>query len=113
MSVIHIGRVQVAMMDAAARDVFVSTLKELREYMAATAVVAPANGFWASTLRSVVTGILVLARVPHEIRFHERVEDVLEWLPARHREVTGVHLDAERLREQLTHAALLSRAAGA
>jgi len=112
MSVIHIGRVQLAMMDAAARDVFVSTLRELKEYMAATAIVSPANGFWASTLRSVATGILVLARVPHEIRFHDRVEDVMEWLPARHREVTGVHVEAERLREQLAHAALLARATG-
>ncbi|MET0388958.1 MAG: hypothetical protein ABW321_23495 [Polyangiales bacterium] len=104
MSFVHLGQVQMSMMDSATRDVFVRVLRELNTYMAATAVVAKASGFWASTVRSVVTGILVLSRVSHETRFHEHAEELLDWLPAKHEQITGIKLDNEQLRRVLLKA---------
>ncbi len=105
MSFVHMGRVQLAMMDAATRHVFVRVLQELDGYVAATAIVSPASGFWASTLRSIATGIVVLARSQVDIRFHDRPVELLEWLPERHEERTGVKLDPQRLLSVLVHAA--------
>jgi hypothetical protein len=104
MSFIHIGRVEYALIDNATRDVFVRVTKELDKYIVATAVVARASGFLASTVRSVATGILVLAKVSHEIRFHERAEELMEWLPERHERATGVALDRGLLQATLLHA---------
>jgi hypothetical protein len=46
----------------------------------------------------------VLARNPVEIRIHERVEEVLEWLPAKHEQLTGIKLDLKHLQRTLERA---------
>ncbi|HKP61588.1 MAG TPA: hypothetical protein VJV78_32885 [Polyangiales bacterium] len=109
MSYIHIGRVELAMMDSATRGTFVRIAKELGTYSACTAIVTQASGFWASTLRSIVTGIRVLSGTPSEIRFHEKVEEVLEWLPEAHSARTGVKIDLDRLRRVLLKAGTVMR----
>lgn len=104
MSFVHVGSTEAVRMDSAARESFLRILKEFRSSMAATAIVARAEGFLASTVRSVVTGILVLSRVSHEIRFHENALEVLEWLPEKHSSATGVTVDLDRLRSALLQA---------
>jgi hypothetical protein len=71
MSFVHIGRVQISLMDSATRQVFVRVLREMDTYVAASAIVTRASGFLASTLRSIATGIVVLSRSSVEVRFHE------------------------------------------
>lgn len=104
MSFVHIGRAPFTGMDSATRDVFVRVLRELNRYVVATAIVAGSGGFWASAVRSIATGIMVLSRVSHEIRFHDRAEELLTWLPAKHEQATGIKLDIERLRAVLHRA---------
>jgi hypothetical protein len=104
MSFVHLGHVQLSMLDGPTREAFVRVLRELEGYAASTAIVTRASGFWASTLRSVATGIVVLARSQVELRFHERSEELLSWLPARHEAVTGIKLDVEHLRRTLLRA---------
>lgn len=104
MSFVHIGRPEHALIDAATRDTFVRIAKELGDYAVATAIIVRASGFWASTLRSVATGILFLARSSAELRMHEDVEELMAWLPAKHEAATGVKLDLERLRRVLSKA---------
>jgi hypothetical protein len=58
----------------------------------------------STTLPSIATGIVVLSCSPVEVRFHEHVEEVLEWLPVRHEQMTGVKLDLDRLRRMLLKA---------
>jgi hypothetical protein len=108
MSFIHVGRAQLSLMDAQARDVFVRVSRELGGYIVASAFVTHASGFMASTLRSVVTGVLVLSRTSHEIQIHERGEEVLAWLPAKHAKATGVTLDEDQLRRTLAKAETLA-----
>jgi len=105
MSFVHLGRVQLTTLDADTRQAFVRIAQELGAYNVATAIVTRASGFWASTLRSIATGIVVLARSPVELRFHDDPEELLEWLPAKHEEKTGIKLDVERLRRVLLKAA--------
>jgi hypothetical protein len=104
MSFVHVGRAQLSLMDAETRDVFVRLSRELNAYVVATAFVTHASGFMASTLRSIVTGVLVLSRTSHEIRIHERGEEVLSWLPAKHLKATGVTIDEAHLRRVLAKA---------
>lgn len=105
MSFVHMGRVQLTMLDSDTRQAFVRILQELSGYTAATAIVTPATGFWASALRSIATGIVVLSRAQVDLRIHERPEEVVEWLPAKHEEKTGIKVDLERLRRVLLRAA--------
>jgi hypothetical protein len=106
MSFVHIGRVQYAMIDSETRALIVRILKELGDYTAGVAIVARASGFWGSTLRSIVTGITVIARSKVDVRLHDDVEAVLEWLPDKHEQVTGVKLDRDVLLRVLREAAI-------
>lgn len=101
MSFVHVGRAEMAMMDSAARQAFVRTSRDLDGYTASTAILTRASGFLASTLRSIATSILVLARTDIELRINQRPEEVLEWLPARHESVTGIKLDLDEFRRVL------------
>ena len=104
MSFVHIGRAELAMIDAGTRDAFVRVLKALEGYIVATAVIARASGFWASTLRSVATGVVFLSRSSAERRVNDNVDEVMSWLPAKHEQATGIKLDHERLRRVMTKA---------
>jgi hypothetical protein len=101
LSFVHIGRVELTLMDADTRKAFVHVLRDLGASVAACAIVTHASGFRASAMRSVITGIVVLSRSPVEVRFHDHPEAVLEWLPEKHEQVTGVRIEADRLREAM------------
>jgi hypothetical protein len=103
MSFVHVGPVRYARLDGETRDAFVKNMRELAGYMAVTALVADAQGFVASTLRSVATNLLVLARIKHEVYLQDRVAQLLEWLPAKHEQLTGVHIDPAELARVLEH----------
>jgi hypothetical protein len=105
MSIVHIGQLSNAMVDAETRETFRRTTAQLDNYLVAVAFVAPGGGFLASTLRSLVTGIMLMVRSSAPYRFHECAEDVLEWLPEIHEQRTHVKLDGARLREALGIAA--------
>jgi hypothetical protein len=104
MSFIHIGQVRHESVKDEPRAEFIRCLRDLNSYIVATAIVTHASGFLASALRSVVTGLLVLARISHDLRFHESVEEIFEWLPAKHEQATGVKLDIEQLRAVMAKA---------
>jgi hypothetical protein len=93
------------MLDADAREAFRRTTAQLENYLVAVAFVAPGDGFMASTLRSLVTGIMLMVRSPAPYRFHERVDEVLAWLPDANHERTGVSVEAASLRATLELAA--------
>lgn len=104
MSFVHMGPVRFARLDSGTRDAFVKALREMGDTMAVTVLVARARGFVASTLRSVATHLLVLARVKHEVYLTDHALELLEWLPEKHAELTGVELDRDELRRVLEHA---------
>lgn len=101
-SYVHIGRVEYAMMDGAARRSLARMGRELGNQVISVAVVVRASGFLASTLRSICTGIMVMANQDVELRFHTQPEEVLSWLPAKHEKTGGVKLNVERLRRALS-----------
>lgn len=102
MSIVHIGKLSNTLIDAETRETFRRTTAELGDYLVAVAFVTRGGGFMASTLRSVVTGIMLVVRSSAPYRFHEHAEEVLAWLPEVHAQRTHVQLDAARLREGLS-----------
>jgi hypothetical protein len=103
-SVVHFGGIRIAQLDAETREVMARNMREHKHQVLTTAIVSPVSGFFSSTLRSVATGILVLARAQLELRLHNRAEEVLGWLPEAHQKRCGVELDRAELRRVLLHA---------
>lgn len=102
-SAVHLIKGHFELPDSATRDVFVRLIKEGEGTLAAVAVVIPAAGFWASAVRSLITGLRVLSRGTFDMGLHNTVDDVVKWLPARHAR-TGVTLDPEWLERALSQA---------
>jgi len=100
-SLVHIQHYPPEMLTPETRSVFARKLKELGDHVIATAVVTHTSGFIASTLRSMATGILALGGKRIDLRFHERPEELLDWLPAKHEERSGVKVDRVKLRSTL------------
>ena len=105
-SIVHVMRGdRLTIMDGPARDAMVRVSNELGETTAGVAVVLAVDGFLASAIRSVITGLRVRSKHSFEYRLHARCEEVLDWLPAVHQKKTGVTLDPQKLLEVLQRAA--------
>lgn len=72
--------------------------------IACVGVVLAGGGFWASTVRSAVTGIQILARVEFSIRIAASVAELLTWFPRGHLAQTGVSVPPEQLESAIHYA---------
>jgi hypothetical protein len=81
---------------------WVDMMKRNSDRIHCIGVVVPARGFKASVLRSWVTEKRTL-QAPGEfkMRFHNTVDELLDWLPAEHEARTGVHLPLGQLGRHL------------
>ena len=108
-SLVHVMRGdRLSIMDGPARDAMVRVSNELGHLTAGVAMVLAVDGFLASAIRSVVTGLRVRSKHSFEYRMHARCEEVIEWLPAVHQAKTGVALDPNQLLSVLQRAAASS-----
>ena len=69
--------------------------------LACTAVVVEGTGFWASSMHSTITSMRLAASGSMRLRLHSTIDEVVKWLPAAHKERTGIEFDAEHLRRIL------------
>lgn len=74
------------------------------DVMAASAVIIPGSGFWASAIRGIVTALRMVIERPVELRICSDVEAVSEWLPPLHAKRTGVAVTPEELLRVLRYA---------
>ena len=84
-----------------ARAGFIALMKEHADRLACVAIVVGGTGFWASALRSALTGMRLLAPRSFNYRLHGSVDEVVKWLPAEHHTRTGEQLDSRRLGQVL------------
>jgi hypothetical protein len=68
------------------------------------ALVLEREGFIGSAIRGLVTGLLVVTRQQHTVHVASTVQEVANWLPAKHAASTGVELDPAQLVRVLTRA---------
>jgi hypothetical protein len=55
------------------------------------------DGFWASAVRSFVTGLSVLVRGPFELGIFGQLDELAQWLPEIHGSRTGVSMLSSEL----------------
>jgi hypothetical protein len=77
-------------------------IERYRHQRACLAVVVQGEGFWASGMRAVITGVRMLVPGQLAMRVYGRVEEVVAWLPAQHQSATGVVVAPEELLPVLT-----------
>lgn len=65
--------------------------------LACAAAVYLGSGFWASSLLSSSTKMAMRVTRSLEFRQHRTIEELADWLPAKHLELTGVRIRTERL----------------
>ncbi|HEY2733959.1 MAG TPA: hypothetical protein VGI70_08240 [Polyangiales bacterium] len=80
-SAIHIVRAGVPLPGSDVREQLVKLSNEDALWLAAVGVVIGGSGFWASTMRSVITALRVVASREYEMRIHGSLEEVIGWLP--------------------------------
>jgi hypothetical protein len=103
-SAVHIVRGQTPLPSTEARQGLVRLTNEYGDWLAAVAVVIGGSGFWASTMRSVVTAMRMLGSREFEMRIHGSVDEVVEWLPVVHFKRSGVQVDGAELLAALRQA---------
>ena len=103
-SAIHIVHEGAGLPLPEAREALVKLLREKSDHLAGLAVVIGGSGFWASTMRSAITGMGMLSPRSTEMRLHGTIGEVLQWLPRAHRERTGITLESAALVQVLQEA---------
>ena len=101
-SVVHLVLGTFEMPDTVTRDAFAKLLREGGGKLAVVCMVVGTGGFWASALRSLVTGLRVVTRGTFELGLHTDAREAVEYLQPRHLTQTGVAIDGELLSEELT-----------
>jgi hypothetical protein len=96
-SMIHVVHDGVGVPDAAARAALVALATTRAERAASIAVAVLGTGFWASAVRSFVTGVHIACPRGFELAIHASVDEAVTWLPSGHAQRTGVYLGSSTL----------------
>jgi hypothetical protein len=104
LSDVHLVTRAVGLPNAATRAALIEASRIGTPHLAAVGVWLAGTGFWASAVRSFVTGLNVVLREPYELRMFAELEDLAAWLPPAHESGTGVSINAPRLLGMLQRA---------
>jgi hypothetical protein len=100
-SSLHVIAGKVQMPDRAAREGVGNLSKQFAANSVAACVAIIGQGFWASAMRSVITGYRWVGGTSNEIRLHicGSVEDAAQWLAPVHSSASGRPLSMTALRD--------------
>lgn len=96
-SAVHLVQVTFEMPDGPTRDTFVKLLRDGGGKLAVLCVVVRGGGFWASAMRSLLTGLRVLSRGSFDLGLHTDLREAIDYLLPRHHAKTGVPISREQL----------------
>jgi hypothetical protein len=97
LSAVHVIASTAGLPTPEARAGFIKIMREKAAQLACVAVVVGGTGFWASAMRSFVTGLRFMSPRSFDLRLHGAPSEVMMWLPKQHTKLTGVTLDARQL----------------
>jgi hypothetical protein len=100
-SAIHIISSTAGVPTPEGRAGLIEIMNERASKIACVAVVVGGTGFWASTMRSFVTGLRFMTPRNFELRLHGKPAEALEWLPKHSAKLTGVQVDEKALARAL------------
>jgi hypothetical protein len=101
LSDVHLVRGRVGLPDHGTREALVRLSSEAAHHLAAVAIVVGGQGFWASTIRSLVTGIRLLVPGRFGMTMCGSTDEVADWLPDAHAKRTGRRLNPAALKRAL------------
>lgn len=104
LSAVHVIPNLVSVPTADGRNGLMRIMSRHAKSLACVAVVVGGTGFWASTMRSFITGMRFMTPRSFDLRLHGGVDEVIEWLPNKHSKLTGVPIDATALARVLESA---------
>ena len=84
-----------------AKDLLLKMTESGGKSIACLVYVMSGEGFWASAMRSYLTNVHWVRQRPFVPKILGTIEEVSDWLPAVHREQSGVEVPAEEMREVL------------
>lgn len=88
---------------AEARRLVSQSMSRNSNGIACIAVVTEGSGFWASAMRSAITGIGLLANGGFALRSYRTLDDLTAWLPGHHEQRTGSRVSPAAVRELVAH----------
>jgi len=97
LSAVHVIPNRVSVPTAEGRSGLMKIMSRHAKSLACVAVVVGGTGFWASTMRSFITGMRFMTPRSFDLRLHGSVTEVIEWLPKKHSQLTGLPIDAKAL----------------
>jgi hypothetical protein len=100
-SAIHIIADKAGVPTPDARSGLMKIMNEQAKSIACVGVVVGGTGFWASTMRSFITGMRFMTPRNFDLRLHGTTAELIEWLPKQHAKVTGISVDAKTLERVL------------
>jgi hypothetical protein len=101
-SAVHLVPATFELPDGPTRDMFVKLLRDGDGKLAVVCVLIRGGGFWASAMRSLLTGLRVLSRGSVDLGLHTELGATVDYLLPRHHEKTGVPIGREQLSAVLT-----------
>ncbi|MDD9936205.1 MAG: hypothetical protein OXT09_21515 [Myxococcales bacterium] len=91
-----------------AREPFSQLVHAAPSAISAMSTILEGEGFWASTLRSVIIGMKIEAGGQAAVEVHHGIEETVAWLPGVHHAKTGVEVNPSRLTAVLRRARALA-----
>lgn len=104
MSNIHLIRDGALVPTSQARTGFVQMMRDHADQLSNVGVVVGGSGFWASMMRSAITGMRFVSPQTFELRLHGRAHEILNWLPRAHELRCSASLPHEALASILAEA---------
>lgn len=104
LSDVHLVAGSVGLPDGGARNALLTASRVGAPHLACVAVWMGGSGFWASAVRSFVTGLSVLVRGPFELGIFAEIAELAAWLAEIHASRTGVTITGSDLHRVLVRA---------
>lgn len=102
LSGVHLIPNKLELPDSAGRAGLVRLLSTHAAHFGCIAILVGGVGFWASTIRSFITGLLVLVPGKFDVHVAGSLDELADWLPDEHRKHTGVAIEASELRRAVS-----------
>lgn len=94
---IHWLNAGVSLPSAEVRSALSDIMVRYPDHVMSVGVVVETEGFFASALRSAVTGIVLLSPKTIPVRVFGKLDDLVQWLPEVHQRATGVAVTSDEL----------------
>ena len=90
---VHLIDRRVRIPDAETRAVLVQLAHDTAAHIACVGVIIEGEGFWASAVRGVITGLRAITPRSAHIHAYASIAQIVDWLPSEHEKRTGVPID--------------------